>query len=277
MTGKELLDKGTAKLVEKGIENARREAMFLLASLVDCEPTSCYVIDRLPECIEREFNEKLDRRLKDEPLQIILGKWEFYGRPILLEKGVFVPRPETEGMIDVILERLPQSPDIRGLEIGVGSGAIGVNLLAERSKLKITGTDISPVAISLSRKNALNLGVEDRFKLFQTDISTDIDGPFDFVVSNPPYITFSEMENLPEEVKHDPGEALQGGTDGMEVIRKIIQSSIDKLNSGGFIALEIHEDKGDEVLKLLSMEFEKNKIICDINCKDRYAIGYRET
>lgn len=276
MTGKELIDKATIELVDKGIENARREAMFLLASLIDCEPASCYVIDNLPEDIEREFDEKLVRLLKGEPLQMILGEWEFYGRPILLEKGVFVPRPETELMIDVVLERLPQSPDIRGLEIGVGSGAISVNLLAERLNLKMTGTDISPVAISLSRKNARNLGVEDRFRLVQTDIAKGIEGLFNFVVSNPPYVTSSEMENLPEEVKHDPDEALHGGTDGMEVTRKIILSSIDILKPGGFIALEIHEDRGDEVLKLLSMEFGKNKIICDINRKDRYAIGYKE-
>lgn len=275
MTGKQLIDIGTAKLQAGGIDNARREAMFILASSLDCEPAACYLVKEISENIEREFDEKLERRLKGEPLQIIVGKWEFYGRPILLRSGVFVPRPETEGLIDIIKERLPKRPDMSGLEIGVGSGAISVNLLAEMPYLRMTATDISSTAISLARVNARNIGVEDRLKLVQTEIAKGIEGSFDFVVSNPPYVTTTEMDDLPMEVRHDPKNALLGGTDGMDVSREIVLSTSDKMKPGGLIALEIHEDKGDEMLEMLSLVFVNNIIIRDISGKDRYVIGYK--
>lgn len=275
MTGKKLIDLGTDRLESAGVENARREVMFMLAKLFDCEPAGCYIIDDVTSQTYENFSEMLDRRVSGEPLQLILGEWEFYGRPILVEKGVFIPRPETEGLVDIVLERIRRIPDPLGLEIGVGSGAICINLLAENPTLKMTGTDISESAIELTRKNALRLGVEDRLELVQCDISETGTVGFDFVVCNPPYVLPSEMEHLQTEVKFDPKNALTDGGSGLDITRRIIQTSAIILKHGGLIALEIHEEMGKKVLELLSSDFVHNHIIKDCYGKDRYAVAHK--
>jgi len=275
MNGNDLILQGAERLETGGIENARREAIFILSSLFDCEPTGCYLIDQIPESVLYKFDQILDRRIKGEPLQLILGKWEFYGRPIILRKGVFVPRPETEGLVDIVLERAQKKPESKGLEIGVGSGVICVNLLAEFPELRMTGTDISKPALELTLENAEKLGVSDRLTLVATDCADGLSATFDFIVSNPPYVLASEMINLSVEVRFDPENALTDGGEDLETTRKIVKSANERLIPGGFLALEIHENMGDTVLEMLSAEFVQNRIVKDLAGKDRYCIAFK--
>jgi release factor glutamine methyltransferase len=275
MTGKKLIDLGTDRLNSAGVENARREVTFMLAKLLDCEPTGCYLIDEVTPQIQELFFGMLDRRVSGEPLQIILEEWEFYGKPIHIEKGVFIPRTETEGLVDIVIERIRRLLMPYGLEIGVGSGAISINLLAENPTLKMIGTDISEHAIELTRKNATKLNVEDRLELIRCDISEPERTGFDFVVANPPYVLPSEMENLQTEAKFDPVNALTDGESGLDTTRRIIQVSARILKPGGLIALEIHEQMGEKILEMLSSDFVHNHIIKDCFGKDRYAVAHK--
>lgn len=275
MNGRDLISKGTSLLTSAGVANPAREAMFILASLFDCEPAGCYLIDQIPQSIHDKFDQILERRLQGEPLQLILGKWEFYGRPIILRQGVFVPRPETEGLVDIVLERARRKPESEGLEIGVGSGAICVNLLAEMPDLRMTGTDISKPALELTLENAQKLGVADRLVLVGTDCADGLSATFDFIVSNPPYVLASEMANLPAEVRFDPETALTDGGDDLETTRKIVKSANERLVPGGFLAIEIHEEMGCKILEMLSADFVRNTIIKDLAGKDRYCIAFK--
>ncbi len=275
MNGRDLISKGSSLLNSAGVANPAREAMFILASLFDCEPAGCFLIDEIDGNTIERFEAIVERRLTGEPLQLILGKWEFYGRHIILRKGVFVPRPETEGLVDIVLERARREPESKGLEIGVGSGVICVNLLAEIPGLRMTGTDISKPALELTLENAEKLGVSDRLTLVATDCADGLSSTFDFIVSNPPYVLASEMMNLPAEVRFDPENALTDGGDDLETIRKIVKSANERLIPGGFLALEIHENMGDTVLEMLSAEFVQNRIIKDLAGKDRYCIAFK--
>ena len=215
----------------------------------------------------------LDKRANGKPLQLIIGEWEFYGRPIKLCEGVFIPRPETERLVELILARIPEDRKLSGLEIGVGSGAICINLLVERPLLSMFGTDISEKPLDLTRQNAENLGVSDRLDLRKTNIAEGINARFDFIVSNPPYVLSEEMSDLHPEVEHDPKKALDGGDDGLWTTRGIVEAARELLIPSGFIAMEIHEKMGERVGELLAQNFSAVEIKKDLMGKDRYAFG----
>jgi len=274
MRAKELIANATGKLEAAGSSDAEREVIFLLSSIMDCDTCGCYLAENISDEFARKFFSSLERRINGEPLQLIIGEWEFFGRPISIREGVFIPRPETEGLVQLILDRTALEEELYGLEIGIGSGAICANLLAERPDLRMVGTDISPKAIELTAENARKLGVSDRLKLIHTNVANGISGSFGFVVSNPPYVLTSELENLPIEVKADPKTALDGGEDGLDIIREIIDCE-PLIKPGGLIALEIHEDSGSRILELLSETFIDAEIIRDLYGAERYAIAFK--
>ena len=279
MKGRKLIDNAAARLAEAGVDNARREATFLLEAVTSSIPGLCYTQDNIDSDSVRKFRGLVERRAQGEPLQILMGEWEFFGRPIIIRKSVFIPRPETEGLVELALKRIPEERDFLGLEIGVGTGAISVNLLAERPHLRMTATDISEKALDLAMLNARKLGVDERLTLKLTDIAgesalpTNIEGKFDFVISNPPYVLTEEMAALSPEVRADPKVALDGGSDGLDITRKIIQQSRGLLKEGGFVALEIHEKLGAEVLELFRAGFSQARILKDLAGKDRYCVA----
>jgi len=271
---RELIKIAEKRLSEARIEDPYLEARIILAGFLDVPLT---IVDTIIEDIpEEKFLELIELRSRGKPIQTIIGRWEFFGRKIFLRDGVFIPRQETEGLVELVLRLIPKEKATVGLEIGVGSGAISCTLLAERDNLFMNATDISAKAIDLARDNALLFGVSDRLVLSKCNLADSISNKLDFIVSNPPYVMSVELGSLPVEVKHDPIEALDGGTDGLRITRKIIEIAPNLLKNGGFIALEIHEELGNEVYKLLDGHFTEKNIFKDLSGKDRYAIAFKE-
>ena len=188
-----------------------------------------------------------DRRLAGEPVDRILGWRDFYGRRFSI-KDVLSPRGDTEVLLLAALEAVRNVERAHVLELGTGSGALAVSLAAETASARITASDISEAALRTAATNARAHGVTDRLGLVRADWLDGLEGPFDAVLSNPPYITDAAMRALPREVAaHDPDLALRGGAHGLDAYRTIVPGAIGRLVPGGWLGVEIGFDQADAV------------------------------
>jgi release factor glutamine methyltransferase len=193
------------------------------------------------------------RRLSGEPLSRILGVREFWGLPFELSADTLDPRPDTETLIEAVLERYRDTPPRRILDIGTGSGCILIALLHEFPQAMGVGTDLSAGAVEMARRNTLSNGVSDRASFIQTCWTKGVEGPFDLILSNPPYIPTGVIPNLAPEVKnHDPILALDGGEDGLGAYKVIIKEIKNLLAPGGRIFLETGFDQAGQVARLVA-------------------------
>ena len=196
------------------------------------------------------------RRLKGEPVARILGSREFWGLPLQLSAATLVPRPDTETVVALALQILRAGPDAdrpRIADIGTGSGAILLALLSELPDAMGVGTDISAAALRTASANARNLGLARRAAFVACDYISALSGPFDLIVSNPPYIRSAEIKDLASEVRdHDPLGALDGGSDGLNAYRALIPQAARLLAPGGTLALEVGHDQGADVEQLMA-------------------------
>jgi release factor glutamine methyltransferase len=196
------------------------------------------------------------RRLAGEPVSRIVGSREFYGREFLVGPHTLDPRPDTETLIDAALDVVAQNDwrerplDI--LDLGTGTGCILVTLLAELPNARGIGTDINPGALSVAAENARRHGVADRAAFVASDWLDGIEGQFDLIVSNPPYLAASEMAALSPEVSHDPPLALDGGADGLDAYRRIAASARERLRPEGRILLEIGAIQDAAVARIMT-------------------------
>lgn len=193
----------------------------------------------------------LNRRLDGEPLDHIFGYREFYGLRFEINRYVLSPRPETEMLVDFILTQTARDQAFRFLDLGTGSGAVAISVLANRPKAKAIATDISAEALSMAHQNADIHNVSDRLSFIQGHWAEALSDRFDFIVSNPPYIDSHSMKGLSREVRdYDPAIALHGGDDGLEAYRIIVGQAKSLLNRTGKIAVEIGYDQGESVFEL---------------------------
>lgn len=233
----------SAALAEAGIEEPQREARLLLCAALDLSLANLIARgdERLGEGAAR-LSQWLARRLDREPLSRIRGSRAFHGRLFETSPAVLDPRPETELLVDAALGRLREvglsAPRI--LDLGTGSSAIIVSLLAELPDARGVAVDISADALAIAARNALAHGVADRLAFLEGDLLAPVAGPFDLVVSNPPYIPSDDLATLEPEVrKFDPALALDGGADGFAFYRRIIAGAPEHLAPGGLLALEL--------------------------------------
>ena len=195
----------------------------------------------------------LRRRANGEPLQHLLGTVEFHGREFRCDARALVPRPETERLVELVLERIPADAAWTVLDVGTGSGVIALTLAAERPASQIVATDRSPDALMLARENAAKLEVAARVRFVESDLLASVDmGPFDVVIANLPYIPSAEISTLSREVQRDPPLALDGGPDGLDLVARLASPALPRMRPGGFLALEIGHDQADRVQKLLA-------------------------
>lgn len=218
-------------------------------------------------------------RLAGEPIDHILGYREFYSRRFKVSKNVLSPRPETEMLVEAALEVLKDKPNARILDLGTGSGAIVISILAEAAHVKGVAVDLSVAALEVARSNAQTHKVEDRLTLLQGSWFEFVENHFDIILSNPPYITDAAMDELAIEVSmFDPDLALRGGKNGLIAYEAIIKEAAAYLIPEGHVLLEIGYDQGVSVSQLLQLgEFADISVTKDLSGHDRMIKASRKT
>jgi release factor glutamine methyltransferase len=260
------------------------ETELLFTDVLGCTRTQLYQEKKriLSREICAQIARVLKRRLKGEPLEYILGHTEFMGLEFSVNSDVLIPRPDTEVLVETVLNYVANAPDYRFqnpriLEVGTGSGCIAVSLAKRISEADIVATDVSQAALDVAEANAHKNSVEDNISFFLSDLfdSPRITGEkFDLIVSNPPYIKRDVIPTLACEVQHEPRLALDGGVDGLDFYRRIFREAPSHLKTDGFLMLEIGFDQKDELEKIIrsSQIFEVKEIIKDYNNINRVLV-----
>jgi len=237
----------------RGIESPRLDAEVLLAHALSCSRTQL-IIDMMRPLVGDElarFRDLVKRRRHREPVAYLRGEREFYGRTFRVDARVLVPRPDTETLIDVALARTRHlSMSARVLDLCTGSGCVALTLALTRPTTQVTATDISEEALALAQENALRLGAPS-VAFVRADLFGELRGPFDLVTANPPYIASAEIATLaPDVQRFEPRLALDGGDDGLVLVRRIVDEAPRYLAKGGVLAMEIGAGQADAVAAL---------------------------
>jgi len=248
----------TARFKSSSIESAELDARMLVGAALGLDLTG--LISAAGRRLTADESIRLEdfarRRLGGEPVARILGTREFWGLPLTLSAATLVPRPDTETVVELALDMLRACPasdrPLRIADLGTGSGAILLALLSELSGAVGTGTDISVAALATARGNAIQLGLADRAEFIACDYAADLSGPFDLIVSNPPYIRSADIAGLATEVRNfDPLGALDGGRDGLDAYRALIPQAARLLAPQGVLVVEVGQGQHDDVTGLM--------------------------
>ncbi len=225
---------------------------------------------------EQTLDQALDRLSSGVPLPYVLGEWEFFKLTLKITEDVLIPRPETEGLVELALSWLEKHPERREcLEIGTGSGCIAITLAKNIPDLTVTATDISPAALKIAKENAAIHGVSDRVNFLVRDLLDGFTTPVDLLVANLPYIPRRKLESL-SVFKTEPVLALDGGEDGLVYIKDVLKNSKSLLHPQGAILLELDEDCGATALDLARGVWPGStlKLDQDLSGQDRYLSVY---
>ena len=270
--------RGTERyLADRGVENPRLNAEHLLAHALGLKRMELSLqFDRpLTESERAPLRDLVKRRGAREPLQHVLGTAEFHGRTFACDKRALVPRPETEQLVELALEIAKDKPAATILDIGTGSGVIALTIALELPSATLHATDLSPDALLLAAENATRHALTDRIVFHQADLLPPDDARFDLIIANLPYIPAEEIASLSPEVRHDPASALDGGADGLDLIRRLIETAPDRLAPGGALLLEIGLGQADAVNTLLSArKFRDISVRPDYQNIPRFAVGF---
>ena len=250
----EILDKGTAYLEKRGIAEARRNMQLLVAHQLDCTRMDLYL--RFDEPIPEEQLEPLRTALKKRgegvPVQHLMGTVFFRAHEFKTDARALIPRPETEELAEWLAKNVSLEAEAEVLDMGCGSGVLGLSLATDFPKAKVTLADVSADALSLARENAAFTGLED-VEFIESDLFTGLAGrSFDLIVANLPYVPDGERSTVAIEVRHDPELALYSGKDGLDLIRRFIPEALNHLKPNGWLALEIGHDQSAAVEALMT-------------------------
>lgn len=284
-TIQDILTSGTAYLEARGIEGARHSMQSLMVHVLGCNRTWLYLHYEDPLSEEKlvPLRELLKRRGKGEPLQHLLGSTEFYRREFRTDSRALIPRPETEELVEFALQMAPRRQGMRVLDMGCGSGIIGITLALELAKQQpeIVMADISEAALSLTLENATALGA--KVKTYRSDLFTAWDTPaegavqppdlFNLVLANLPYVP--EGEAISAEVQHDPATALYGGADGLDIVRRFVKDALPHLADRALVMLEVGHDQGEATRALMEeLGYTQTRVLTDMSGKPRFPMGF---
>lgn len=272
----ETINGGTLYLERRGIEDARRNMQMLVAHQLGCTRTDLYVqFDRpMEETDLIPLREYLKRRGEGVPLQHLLGTVWFHKHEFKTDARALIPRPETEELAEWILTwELPAAQSV--LDMGCGSGVLGLTLAAARPGWVFTLADVSPDALALAQENAALLDIPNATFL-HSDLFSAIEAPFDGIVANLPYVPETERATLTREVMHDPPLALFSGTDGLDLIRRFIPEAFHRLKPGGWMVLEIGHNQASHVAEILQTSaFTAIEVKSDLSGIARFPFARR--
>ena len=261
------------KLSHSGIESAARDARILTAHALEVpiSDLSLKINDKVSAKIIFELEKLMLRRINREPISKILGRRDFWGRTFSINKNVLDPRGDTETLIDYVIEKPVRSV----LELGTGSGVIAVTLACEWREVNVTATDISEDALVLAEINAAKFNVENKIQFVKSDWFNNVEGMYDLIISNPPYIGLIEQDKISTEVaKYDPKIALFAGYDGFDAYKSIIPKLTKFLNPDGFVVLEIGASQSKQVKNILNLSgFFDVEVVKDLSGKDRAIVA----
>lgn len=275
MTPTGVLRRASDYLGRRGVESPRATAEILLAAVLETDRAGLYARrEGLSAREARMFGRAICQRCTGTPLQHLTGDQQFRWLTIEVRPGVFIPRPETEVLVGSALEIVAdvQSPVV--VDVGTGTGAVALAIAHERPDARVLATDLSPEAVDLARDNARKIGLA--VEVLEGDLLAplpeELRGLIDLVVSNPPYVTPEEYQDLPAEVRAEPDLALLGG---VEVYERLAEAAASWLRPGGGLALEIGSGQAGEVVARLAPRFDDVRVLPDLAGWDRIVVGRR--
>lgn len=254
------------------------ETELILSSALDLDRARLYLGDyKIDERQAALIADIMRQRREGKPLQYILGEAEFFGLNFEVNGAVLIPRPETEILVEAAIDISRGNSLFNILDIGTGCGCIAVGMAKSLQRVSIDATDISAAALTVARKNAASHGVSGRIRFINADIFP-VEGLYDMIVSNPPYIAVSDMPGLAPEVKEEPPAALNGGSDGLDFYRRIASGTGRYLKEKGFLIIEIGYGQSGDVKNILrnTRLFDKIQVIKDYSGIERVVVAGRK-
>lgn len=250
MTPRELVSSTSGYLRRHGVPQARLDAELLLAHVLDVERVDLYLgrVQPVGATDRARYRDLVEKRARQRvPIAYLIGVREFWSRAFRVTPDVLIPRPETEVLVETAVALAPE----RVAEIGIGSGAVTGAIALELPRARFVAVDCSRAALALARENLERLGVAGRVSFVRGDATTSLRGPFDLIVSNPPYIPSAEWERLPPEVRSEPRLALDGGVDGLAFVRRLAREAPRLLARPGCLVLEVGRGQAGAVRECL--------------------------
>lgn len=273
----EVLNKTKDFFEKKGIEKPRLNAEWILAKGLACKRLDLYL--RFEEAINEStleaLRELVRRRGSHEPLQYILGEMPFMDLTLKIDKRALIPRPETEEFVERLLKLWEDNKPKKLLDLGTGSGALALALAYYCKDSEVVAVDKSEEALALARENAIKSGLDSRVSFLHSDWCSQVERKFDWIISNPPYLTEQEWEGAQAEVREfEPKQALVAANKGLEDLEKILEQARDHLNPGGGVAFETgiaHHEALEKIAK--DLDYTKVESWKDLSGRDRYFIA----
>lgn len=275
-TVKEVVSDITNILNSAGVAEPAANAEFIICSLLGKSRTEILAFGSaiFPPEKEEILNTVIKQKLAGKPLEYIFNSADFLGRKFYVDKRVLIPRPETEELILKTQKKLKTAPK-NILDLCTGSGCIGISLALNYSEANVTCSDISAPALDVAAQNAKTHKAKINF--IESDLFANINGTFDLIISNPPYIKEDDIKTLSTEVRQEPRLAQIGGKEGTEIIEKIIQVAPGFLAPGGLLAMEIGDKEGQKVLQFFSRDIWRDFVVeCDFAGLDRFVFAYKK-
>jgi len=284
-TVEKILKWTTNFFAEKELDSPKLDAELLLAHVLGIDRIKLYMQWDRPLEVEElaSYRALIKRRVQDEPLAYITGSKAFWNLDFKSDKRALIPRSDTETLIETALELIPDpkkvegAPQVRIVDVGAGTGCIGITIAHERPNTHVTLVDIDPDALQLAQENVELHKMQDRVTCLQSDLLESAPGPWDLIVSNPPYVALTEKGLMGRDVlAHEPPLALFAGEDGLDVIRRLLEQAFVSIAPEGHVLCEVGFAQGPAVKELMeSLGFENVQIRKDYGSNDRVVVGQR--
>ena len=272
------LKKGQSILIDNNIISAKLDSEILMSQAI--RKNKKFIILNLHKEIKKSdldyYNNLIQERAKSKPIAQIIKKKDFWKYEFIVNNNVLIPRPDTEILIEQTLKLVKNKNRLQILDVGIGSGCILMSILKEKKNFIGTGIDISNKSLQISKINGQKLRINNRLRLFKSNIDNFNTGKYDLIVSNPPYIKKSNLKCLEKDIGFEPKQALDGGLDGLSEIRKVINKSSELIKRSGHFIIEIGFDQKNKVKKILRDKgFYIKKTIKDLSNHDRCIVSIK--